>query len=177
MRPLPWLLLAGLLLAPAGLAAQNSIYGIRGLGFPGRALTPRAIAMGGGLGAFEPVSPINPAGVAAFLQTTVLAMSSTSFRGYRVGDVAVDGLRATRFPLVLLGGKFGTLPLGFSLSFTSYAERSYDVTTSDTLILRGVPAAVTDHDIAIGGVSDIRGAIGWLVTPSFRVGAAVHLIT
>ncbi len=177
MRRVAIVLVALCAILPGELAGQNSIYGIRGLGFPGRWTTARGRALGGGPGAFDPVSPINPAGVAAFPRVTVLAGASTDLRGYTVGDVSVDGLRATRFPLVLIGGRAGNLPVGFAVSYAQYIERSYDVTLTDTIDLRGVPIAVTDRTISQGGISDLRGAVGVLLSPRLRLGAAVHMLS
>jgi hypothetical protein len=160
-----------------GLAAQNSVYGIRGLGFPSRLVSVPGRALGGGTAAFDFASPVNPAAVAGLQQVVALAMSSTDFRGYTIDTVAVSGRRATRFPLVLVGGRAGGLPIGYAVSVTSYTERSYDITLTDTIVLRDQRVQVTDHMISRGGSSDMRFALGWQAAPRFRVGAALHLIS
>jgi hypothetical protein len=159
------------------LAGQTSIYGIRGLGLPGRGLSPRARAMGGGLGAFDPASPLNPATVGGFPQVTAMAALSADFRGYEIGETAVGGLHATRFPLVAVAGRLPRLRLGYALSATQYTDRSFDVTVIDTVALRGADVVVVDRSTSSGGVADLRGALAWDVGPRLRIGAGMHIIT
>jgi hypothetical protein len=163
--------------AATPLAGQTSVYGIRGLGFPGRALTPRARAMGGGLGAFDPVSPLNPAAVAGVAQVTALAVAAADFRGYEVGGADVGGLHATRFPLMEVAGRLPGVRLGYAFSMTQYTERSFDVSLTDTIVLRGTDVQVTDRSSSSGGASDIRGALGWEPRAGLRLGAGVHVVT
>lgn len=168
---------AALAVGVPDLAAQNSVYGIRGLGFPSRSVSVPGRALGGGTAAFDFASPINPAAVAGFQQVVALAMSSTDFRRYSIDTVAVTGRHATRFPLVLVGGRAGHLPIGYAVSFTSYTERSYDITLTDTISLRNQPVQVTDHMISRGGTTDLRFALGWQAGSRLRVGAALHVIS
>jgi hypothetical protein len=174
-------LVAAALLAAAAHAApldgQTSIYGIRGLGFPGRGITPRARAMGGGLAAFDPASPVNPAAVAAFTQVTAIAVGAGDFRGYTIGASEVGGLHATRFPLMEIAGRVPGAPLGFALSMAQYSDRSYDVSVTDTVVLRGVDVQVVDRTRSAGGASDLRGALAWIPRRGLMVGVGAHLIT
>jgi len=158
-------------------AAQASIYGIRGLGFPGRTATARERALGSGLLALDAGSPVNPATVAGFGGITVGLMGETDFRSYSVNAVDVGGLSATRFPLAQLGGRVGTSRLSFALSFAQYMERSYDLTFADTLDLRGQPVAFEERTTSRGGIVDVRGALGYRVAPSLWIGAGMHLLT
>ena len=50
--------------APNTAAAQASQFGVRGLGLPGRALSARSLATGGGFGLFDGESSLNPAALA-----------------------------------------------------------------------------------------------------------------
>lgn len=159
------------------LAAQNSIYGIRGLGFPSRSVSAPGRALGSGTAAFDVGSPVNPAAAAGFPQITALAMSSTDFRSYTIDTVSVTDRHATRFPLVLVGGRAGRLPLGYAVSFTSYTERSYDIALVDTIQLRGEDVQVTDRMSSEGGSSDLRFAVGWQAGRRLKVGAAFHVIS
>jgi hypothetical protein len=174
------LLALGLLAASAPavqLAAQTSVYGIRGLGFPGRGITARARAMGGGLAALDPASPLNPATVVDFLQVTAMAVLAAEFRGYTVGSSEVGGLHTTRFPLIQIAGRVPGAPLGFSLSAAQYTERSYDVSVTDTIALRGADVEVTDRTRSAGGATDLRGALAWAPGGGLRLGVGLHLIT
>jgi hypothetical protein len=169
--------LAVLALGSSGLHAQTSVFGVRGLGFPSRSVSVQGRALGGGTAAFDFASPVNPAAAADIGRVVALAMSSTDFRSYTIDTVTAGGLHATRFPLALVGGHVGTLPIGYAVSFTSYTDRSYDIALTDTIPLRGQQVEVTDHLRSEGGSSDLRFAAGWRVTPRFRVGAALHILS
>ena len=68
----------------AGLAGplegQGSAYSVQGIGFPQRGLGIIARAMGGGPGAVDPESPLNPAAASLFDNVSVSVMSATDFR-------------------------------------------------------------------------------------------------
>lgn len=169
----------GLLVAvsPASLEAQNSVFGIRGVGFPGRAGGVRSLAMGGGADLFDRASVLNPALAATFGQVTVGAVSGTTFRNYTTSGADVSGLQETRFPLIFLGGGMGRSRFSWQVSVSTFAERSFDIVTSDTVVVRGTSLPVEDRRTAEGGVVDVRAAIGWRVSPFLAVGGALHLLT
>ncbi len=169
----------GLLVAvsPASLEAQNSVFGVRGVGFPGRAGGVRSLSMGGGADLFDRASALNPALAAAFGQVTVGAVSGTTFRNYTTSGVDASGLQETRFPLIFLGGGFAQTPFSWQVSFSTFAERSYDVSTSDTIVVGGTNLAVEDRRSAEGGIVDVRAAIGWRASPAVAVGGAFHFLT
>jgi hypothetical protein len=169
--------LALALASAGGAAAQTSVYGIRGLGFPSRQAAARERALGSGFIALDPGSPVNPATVAAFAGITVAIMGETDFRSYSMRSTDVGGLHSTRFPLGLLGGRLGSSPVSFALSFAQYTERSYDLTVSDTLDLRGTPVAYDERTTSRGGMADVRGALAYRVSRGIWLGAAVHLLT
>ncbi|MCZ6917722.1 MAG: hypothetical protein O7I93_13170 [Gemmatimonadetes bacterium] len=173
------LALIGLLAAaiPASVQAQNSIYGTRGLGFPARPLSARSQALGGGSAMFDRASALNPAGATGFDRVTVSAVSATSFREYSAAGVDVTGLRETRFPLGFIGGGIARSAFSFNLGFSTYTERSFDLTTQDTVATPAGPVPVTDRIISDGGVVDVRAAIGWRAGASLGLGAALHLMT
>lgn len=158
-------------------AAQTSIFGIRGLGYPGRELNSRARALGGGIVAFEAGVPVNPAAIAGFSSIAVQVGAETDLRSYQIGAASVDGLSSTRFPLAMLAGRIGSSPLSFAVSYAQYTERSYDLTNADTIELRGQPVGFQERTISRGGASDLRLALGYRFGPRLRLGAGFHLIT
>lgn len=164
-------------LTPGALAAQNSVFGVRGVGFPVRPLSARARALAGSDGLFDRLSAVNPALAAMHPQVTAAANMSTDLRRYDAFGTAVDGLQETRFPLGIVGGPLGRLPLGYAVSVGKYAERTFDVTTSDTLMLRGSPVEVQDRITSDGGIADVRGALAWAPVAAVRIGGAVHVIS
>jgi hypothetical protein len=158
-------------------AAQTSLYGVRGLGHPGRMASARGRGLGGGLAALDPSSPVNPASIAGLGAMSVQLMSETDLRQYQVGAVSVDGLSSTRFPLAQLGGRIGSTALSFALSYAQYTERSYDLTNADTIEIRGEPVGFEERTTSRGGMSDLRLALGYRIGTRLRVGAAAHLLT
>src|SRR4029077_12687680 len=102
----------------AVLRAQDSQFGIRGLGTPGRWESVRSRSTGGAFGPFDPLSPLSEAGLADLPQLTATAMETASYR-----DAAVAGttsaLRATRFPLLNVAGRVHRR-LAIAAGFTTY---------------------------------------------------------
>jgi hypothetical protein len=168
-----WLLAA---LVPRPAAAQNSVYGLAGIGFPEEPLGARARGLGGGAAAFDPTSALNPGAVAGFARLRAAFSGGTTLRSYTAGDSSASGLRETRFPFGLLGGRIAGTPVSFALSFSTYAERSYDVTTTGTQVLRGETLTVRDRIASDGAISDLRGALAMQLVKPLLVGAAVHVI-
>lgn len=157
--------------------AQNSVYGVLGIGFPGRSVSTRARATGGGISAFDARSPLSPAPVAGFRRITVLGEVGTSLWNYAAGDTTVDGLSQTRSPLGMLGGWFRGTPISFALSYTTYAERTWNMVTQDSIVIRDEPMAVQDVIQSDGGINDIRAALAYRLSSRLSVGAGFHLLS
>lgn len=168
---------AVLLLLPNAARAQNSIYAVRGLGIPTRQLSPRARSLGGAFGVFDATSAINPAAVASVTSLAASGSYGTTIRDYTAEGVTATDLKDTRFPLGMLAGSFGSKPFAFAVSFASLTERTYDISTTAVDTISGLEIDVADRIRQDGGVNDIRGAVGWRLSPNFQLGAALHLIT
>ncbi len=154
------------------------MYGIRGVGFPGRPVNVRARSMGGGWAMFDYASAVNPATAANYLALSASGHSGTTFRSYTANTTEVSGLKESRFPFAILGGGIARLPLSFAISFSTYTEQSFDFTTTGTDQVGGVPVTVSDRLSSDGGIADIRGALGWRVLGRrLRIGAAFHAIS
>ena len=161
---------------PAVLRAQNSIYGTRGIGFPGRPIGVRAIALGGGADMFDPGSALNPAVVAAFSQVAVGAASGTTYRNYTAANTDVSGLQETRFPFTYIGGGIGRSLFSYHVSLSTFTERTFRLTTADTILVAGSMIPVSDTVLSDGGIVDVRGAIGWRTSTSVNLGVAFHML-
>lgn len=164
-------------LAPAPTMAQNSIFGVHGIGFPGRPISARARALGGGAAEFDVRSAVNPAAIAGLGPLVVTASSGTSLRSFTALGTVVDGLSETRFPFALIGTRVRGAPLSIALSYSSYTERSYDQVTFDSVTIRGESMRVRDRISSAGAVADIRGAVAWRLLPRLSVGGAVHVLS
>jgi len=159
------------------LHAQVSVYSVLGIGFPLRATSVRARALGDGFVANDAAAAVNPGAVGLVTPLTVSGVSATSLRGYSANGSDVDGLRDTRFPLAMLRGPLGGSRLNFALSYSSYADRTFKVETGDTVNVRGADVAVSDQLVSDGGIADIRAAIGWNANLKIKLGVAVHLLS
>lgn len=156
-------------------AAQDSQYGIRGLGTPGRWETVRSRSTGGAFGPFEPMSPLLDAALADIGHLTATAMQSTSYRDAQVG-ATTTALRTTRYPLTGIAGPV-TGRLAVAAGFTTYLDKSWDVTLRDSTVLRGTMQPYTDEITSDGSVADVRFAAASRVTRWLAVGAGLHLLT
>jgi len=119
---------------PVRLTGQDSRYGIRGLGTPGRWESVRARSTGGAFAPFDLMSPLMEASLTDGGRLVAGAMEGASYRRSELAGTAAS-LRETRFPLMGLSGRvFGRLAV--SGGFTTYLDRSWDVTIRDTVVLR-----------------------------------------
>jgi len=177
MRHRPVLLVAAVLLAAGAreAAAQDSFFGIRGLGFPGRPVSARSAGMGGGEAMFDGSSALSPASLAAWHGLAAWAVGAQSGHSYDPGTGHVSGT-SMRFPTfgfaVPIGGR---LIVGINVS--DYLNRNWDVQQTDTVMPRGSAIPVTDRTESIGGVSDIRFAAAYRISSHIAVGVGVHVLS
>ncbi len=169
------LLVTAALAAIRSLAAQDSQFGIRGLGTPGRWESVRARSTGGAFAPFDPLSPLIEAALPSVGRLTATGMEATSYRRAELpGSTAA--LRTTRFPLLGLAGP-ASRRLFLGGGYTTYLDRTYDVVTRDSLVLAGKSEPYTDEITSDGGVSDLRLAAAVLVGTRVALGVGVHVLT
>jgi hypothetical protein len=171
-------ILTALVLAvwPSGrLAAQDSQFGIRGLGTPGKWESVRARATGGAFAPFDAFSPLLDASLADLRRISAGVTSGTSWRTVSVGGTE-SALRGSRFPALVLAGPL-TRRFTVGGGFATYLDRSFGIITHDTIVLRGVPEPVTDELRSDGAVSDLRLAAATRLRPWLAIGAGFHLLT
>lgn len=163
------------LAAAAAARGQDSQFGIKGLGTPGRPESVRARATGGAFAPFDPSSALVDATLGDEGRLAAWSLLTTSWR--RVSLAGADAsLTTSRFPEVGVSGPIGHhLTLGGG--FTTYLDRSYHLATPDTLVIRGVPQPVIDHLSSDGGVADLRLAGAAQLGGRLVVGMGVHLLT
>ncbi len=170
------LVLLALFVPAATLRAQSSQFGVRGLGFPGRALAVRSLGTGGGFGLFDAESSQNPAALAS---VTALASGFTITQGFRTVEnpAGSASLRNTRFPQVTVAGPVRTLPIALGFSFSNYTSRDFTLATAGTIDLRGTPVNVSDTLSSRGGLNDFRIAGSYRLGARWAVGAGFHIIS
>jgi hypothetical protein len=160
---------------PSCLAAQDSQFGIRGLGTPGKWESVRARSAGGAFAPFDPFSPLMDAALADVRRTTASVTSGTSWRSFDAAGTQTT-LRGTRFPAMTLGGPLlGKIVIAGG--FTTYLDRTFGVVTHDTIDLRGAPQAITDEVTSDGAVTDLRLAAAIRPRRWIALGAGVHMLT
>jgi hypothetical protein len=161
---------------PSGrLAAQDSQFGIRGLGTPGKWESVRARSAGGAFAPFDAFSPLLDASLADARRMSASVTSGTSWRSFEAGG-ADQSLRGTRFPAMVIAGPL-TKRLVLGGGFSTYLDRSFGIITHDTIDLRGVQQPITDEVTSDGAVTDLRLAVGLRVHRRIAIGAGLHLLT
>lgn len=152
--------------------ADDSGFGIRGLGILGRQMSGRSASAGGGFGMFDAAGGLNPAALSRWRTIVGWAVSAASRRRLSAGAVDAS-LTSTRFPsfgfATLLGER---LVLGVSIG--DYLDRTWSVSREDTVILHGTPVASRELTSSTGGVSDLRLAAAFRLSPAVAIGLGVH---
>lgn len=169
-------LVLALLLVPAGLSAQASIFGVRSPGFPGRPYSAAAIGTGGSLGLFDPLSQLSPASLAT-LQTGV--GSFTLLGDFRSVETPAGSAstRDYRFPNVLIAAPIHRGAYAIGIGATTYLDRDFTLAVRDSLMLRDSMVGYTDTTRSRGGLSDLQLAFAFLKVPKTTIGLSAHFIT
>jgi len=175
VRRVPLVLAAVAALAAASrAAAQDSVFGIRGLGFLDRSVSARSVAVGDALAPFDPEAALNPAALAAWRSTSGWAVGSGGNRTFDAGT-GTSSLSATRFPVIGFAGVIGPrVVLGVTVS--DFLDRNWSVQQTDTVSPRGTPVVASDQTRSLGGVSDVRVAMAYKMS-SVTFGVGLHVLT
>jgi hypothetical protein len=176
LRRAAFIIAALLAVGPSGrLAAQDSQFGIRGLGTPGKWESVRARTTGGAFAPFDAFSPLTDAVLADVRRMSASFTSGTSWRSVDAGGTQ-SSLRGTRFPAMVIAGPV-TRRIVVGGGFTTYLDRSFGVVIHDTINLRGVQQPITDEITSDGAISDLRIAIGARVGTRLALGLGLHRLT
>jgi hypothetical protein len=152
------------------------MFGVRGLGFPGRAVAVRSIGSGGAFGLFDPESSQNPAAISSVATLTSVFTVTQGFRQVE-NPAGSASVRDNRFPQLMIAGPVQRFPAALGLSLSNYTSRDFTLATSATLDLRGVPVSVTDSFSSRGGLNDLRIAGAYRLGARWGIGAGFHIIT
>jgi hypothetical protein len=156
--------------------AQSSMFGVRGLGLPGRFLSPRASATGGSFGLFDSESTLNPAALSGVSTVTASFVLAPEWRHWQT-PAGTGSLRSTTFPQMFVKGPIPRTPITLGLSFSSYADRDFRLASIDTVSPRGVPIQTFDTLTSLGGLNDIRIAASYARTSTWSLGASMHFLS
>ncbi|HVH09770.1 MAG TPA: hypothetical protein VM736_08230 [Gemmatimonadales bacterium] len=166
--------LAALAAAAGPLSAQDSQFGVRGLGTPGRWESVRSRSTAGAFAPFDVLSPLAEAPIADVGVLTATGMEGTSYRDATVGGTTT-ALRTTRFPLLGVAGPVAPR-LAIAAAFTTYLDRTWDVTLRDSSTLRGTLQRYTDEVSSDGSVADLRVAAASRLSRRLALGVGLHLL-
>ncbi|HUL48550.1 MAG TPA: hypothetical protein VLT79_00905 [Gemmatimonadales bacterium] len=153
--------------------AQESQFGITGLGTPGRTESVRARSTGGAFAQFDSLSFLTEASLVNIGSLTATASINTSNRDLEY-PAFNTWLRTTRFPSFTLAGPVAGVFLGGG--FSNYLDRTYSVVTRDSMILRGTMQPYYDQITSDGGVSDVHLGAGFRLGRALSIGFGVHLL-
>jgi len=171
-------LLAGAIMVfqpPNRLTAQDSQFGIRGLGTPGKWESVRARTTGGAFAPFDAFSPLTDAVLADVRRMSASMTSGTSWRSVDASGTQ-SSLKSTRFPALVIAGPV-TRRIVVGGGFTTYLDRSFGVVIHDTINLRGVQQPITDEITSDGAISDLRIAVAARLHSRLALGVGLHRIT
>jgi len=175
MRPLPAVLAVALaVVAARGARAQDSVFGIRGLGFLDRSVSGKSSALGGGFVLFDPAAAVNPASLAGWHATAGWGVAAGSDRSFNTG-AGTASLSATRFPVVGFAGNLGE-HLVLAVTASDYLDRNWSVQQTDTVSPRGTPVVANDNTQSVGGVTDLRVAMAYRLN-GVTLGMGLHALT
>src|SRR6267142_1311540 len=161
---------------PTGrLAAQDSQFGIRGLGTPGKWESVRARTTGGAFAPFDAFSPLTDAVLADVRRMSASMTSGTSWRSVDASGTQ-SSLKSTRFPALVIAGPV-TRRIVVGGGFTTYLDRSFGVVIHDTITLRGVQQPITDEITSDGAITDLRIAVAARLHSRLALGVGLHRIT
>ena len=155
--------------------ADDSVFGIRGLGLLSRPLSARAAGTGGAFALFDAATALNPSTLGLFRSPAGWAASASSWWRYSDGPAGAS-LSSTRFPLFGFASPVGhRLTLSFSAG--DYLDRTWAVQTSKDSVLRGDTVTFEDDARSQGGVTDLRLGAAYVLTRSLLVGVGLHALS
>ena len=160
---------------PNRLSAQDSQFGIRGLGTPGKWESVRARTTGGAFAPFDAFSPLTDAVLADVRRMSASVTSGASWRSVDASGLQ-STLRGTRFPAMVIAGPV-TRRIVVGGGFSTYLDRSFGVVIHDTIDLRGVQQPITDEITSDGAISDLRIAVAARLHRRLALGLGLHRLT
>ena len=165
---------AALALCATPVAADDSVFGIRGLGLLARPVSARSAGAGGAFSLFDPAGSLNPASLGRWRTMVGWAVGVPTRRSY-TGTAGDATLTSTRFPLF----GFATIPgrkLVIGMTVSEYLNRTWGVRDSLTVNLGGADQPAIDLKSSVGGVTDLRFGAAYHVSTRVDVGVAFHAL-
>ena len=172
MRTLSTLVLCATLATSA--AAQGTLSS-QGFGYPAGGLSTHAEALGGSIAESDPLSPLNPASLAAWGSSGLYFQYDPEFRTVQAGGNSSSTLTA-RFPMIA-----GALNIGpritFGLSATTFLDRTWQVTRNGYVFSGPDSTLYGEKFTSDGAINDLRAAVSYNLLSNLSIGVAGHVLT
>jgi len=170
------ILVSVLAVMPSGrLAAQDSQFGIRGLGTPGKWESVRARSAGGAFAPFDPFSSLTDASLIDVRRLTGSITGALSRRTVQANG-SESPLRGTRFPVFVVAGPLNRR-IVVAAGFSTYLDRTFGISLLDTIDIRGTPVPISDQVTSDGAVTDLRLSMAGRVNRWITLGGGFHVLT
>jgi hypothetical protein len=155
-------------------SAQGSL-SVQGFGYPPGQISTRAEGMGGGPAELDPLSALNPASIVDAGPTQIYLQYDPEFRTVSSGS-ATSKTTTARFPVVGFILPLSTrLTLGIGAS--TLVDRSSLTKSNVQQLIDTSTVTVAQSMKVLGAIDDVRAALGYMVSPTVRVGLGAHMIT
>lgn len=164
--------LAASLVMPLSLGAQGALSN-QGLGYPTGQLSASALGTGGATAESDPSSPINPAAITQGTRFAISFQVEPEFRTTEVDSRSVYG-SVIRFPTFQATGSWRRFT--GSLSVSNFLDRAWQNRYSDSLLIGGDWVQSEASTSVRGSISDVRAALGYVVSPRLQLGVGLHSI-
>ncbi len=164
--------LAASVVVPAHLAAQGTL-STQGFGYPTGELSIRARATGGGLGQFDPDSPLNPAAIGTSSDPRMFLQYEPEYRRLARGDQTSNTLTA-RFSLAAASVPFASRG-SIGLSVATFLDRSSFTQITTQQAIAGQTVTVDEITQVLGAINDVRLAFGYAPSSKIQFGAGGHV--
>jgi len=138
-------------------------------------MSTRSRGTGGGLGQFDPDSPINPAAIGNSSDPRVFLQYEPEFRRLSNGESASNTMTA-RFPVASASVPFARRG-SLGASFSTFLDRSSSTTSTQDQDIAGQTVPVTERTEILGAINDIRLAAGYVISSRIQIGIAGHVYT
>lgn len=164
--------IAATTVSPVDSFAQGTL-STQGFGYPPGQLSTRSRGTGGGLGQFDPDSPLNPAAIGISSDPRMFLQYEPEFRKLTVGDGTSNTMTA-RFPVASVSVPFGSRgSVGFS--FATFLDRSSETQLTTDQAIGGQTVSVTETTRLLGAINDVRIAIGYARSAKIQFGVGGHV--
>jgi hypothetical protein len=151
-------------------SAQGSI-GSQGFGYPAGGLSAGAIGAAGAGAESDPNSPVNPAAITQNSRYTIMVHFQPEFRRTSLGAQDVN-TTVMRFPAFQATGTFRRFTGAVGVS--TLLDRTWTNRYSDSLQVGGAWIPSQIQTSSAGALSDVRAAVGYVISKKIQVGLGLH---